>query len=408
MKKSIVLFMLALTILFSFHSTIIAEDISSPVITGKDNWLYFRETLNDFTGNNTLKEISIKQIVKTLELMNEYANSKGSTFYFTIAPNKNSIYPEYMPDQYTQGESNNYSLLKNALAHSNVKFIDLKAFLLDEKPKVNDPFYSKTDTHWNNLGALKAYRYIACNISTKTNIQANALLNDIPLYTKEKTWSGDLYRMLAPEGEEKDDELIFDIPKNYISPAGEHDFNIITTLKEDKININPGRKLLIFRDSFAYWLVKFISNDFSEVRYSRQIPYPIHETNDEIVILETVERYIPLLIKNTPIMPAPIRENMDLSNYIKLNEENIHSYKDEEDKYFHLYGYFTSNEPFQINEVLLKYNDKFFEAFPILESKIQENLIGKYGEHVANQGFSLRIPKETYVQFNEPEFYIKR
>ena len=383
---------------------LLGQSSSPKVIAGKEGWLFFNETLNDFTGRSLLSKQSLKQIVRTLELMNEYTESRGSSFYFTIAPNKNSIYPEYMPQRYSLGTLNNYWFLSDMIRYSDIKFIDLKAFLLDQKLKCNEFFYFKTDSHWNNLGTLRSYMYIL----TKTNNYFKTNIKTPDIYTKENTRTGDLYRMLFPEGAFKDEDFIYDIPKNYTStkPFHEEDINIVTKLKKEETDINSGKKLLIFRDSFFNSLIKFVSNDFLEVKYSRQVPYPLDKINDEIVILEIAERNIPLLTKNAPIMPAPLRNNINLTRYDKLERKDIFFSKDEENEYFHLYGYYL-NESYESDEVILKFGDNVFEAYPILEEKIKDDLIKKYGDKIINQGFSLRIPKDAEMDFRDFDVYVR-
>ncbi len=380
--------------------SLLGQSSSPKVIVGKDNFLYYYEELNDYTGKNALNKESINQIIKTLELLKEYSKSKGSLFYFTIAPNKSSIYPEYMPDRFIKGKTNNYVLLKDALKNTEINFIDLKSFLQNEKINSHELLYHQTDSHWNSLGSLKAYRYLLSVLNLSTNLKDN------PNYIKDKIWTGDIYKMLFPEGKEKDYEFIYDIPKKYTSlkPINEEDIKITTKLKTGEEDINLGKKLLIFRDSFFNSLVKFVSNDFIEVKYSREIPYQIGKTNDEIVILEIAERNIPLVTKSAPVMAAPLRNDVDLSKYKKLNRKDIFFYKDDENNYFHIYGYYKT-DLLSNKEVLLKYNDTVFEAFPILEDSIKENIIKKYGEYML--GFSLRITKDLSINIDDFDIYIK-
>jgi len=381
---------------------LLGQSSSPKVIAGKEGWLFFNDTLDDFTGRSVLNNKSIKQIVRTLELMNEYTEIKGGSFYFTIAPNKNSIYPEYMPKRYSLGELNNYWFLSNALRYSDIKFIDLKAFLLDQKIKSDEFLYFKTDSHWNNLGTLISYEYILTKIDATTNLKRT------DNYIKEKSWTGDLYRMLFPEGVFKDEDFIYNIAKNYtsIKPFGVEDINITTTLKKSETDINSGKKLFIFRDSFFNSLIKFVSNDFLKVKYSRQVPYPLDKIDDEIVILEIAERNIPLIIKNAPIMPAPLRDNINLTKYDRLNRKDVFFFKEEENEYIHLYGYYL-NESYESVKVILKFDDKIYEAYPILEEKIKDDLVKKYGEKIMSKGFSLRIPKDVEVDFRDFDVYVE-
>ena len=55
-------------------------------------------------------------LCRTLELVNEYVTSTGGNFVFIAAPNKNTVYPEYMPLNYTQGSDSFLTALDAAMA----------------------------------------------------------------------------------------------------------------------------------------------------------------------------------------------------------------------------------------------------------------------------------------------------
>ena len=73
-----------------------AED----VIYGTDGWLYYAKTLDDYQNHATLTESEAQQLAQTVKSMQDYCESRGARFLFTIAPNKSSLYPEHMPARY--------------------------------------------------------------------------------------------------------------------------------------------------------------------------------------------------------------------------------------------------------------------------------------------------------------------
>ena len=76
-----------------YLGTSIAED----VVLGTDGWLYFGDTLPDYAGTDSMTEREIFSAARNLALAQEYCESRGAEFLFTVAPNKNSLYPERMP-----------------------------------------------------------------------------------------------------------------------------------------------------------------------------------------------------------------------------------------------------------------------------------------------------------------------
>ena len=64
---------------------------------------------------------------RTLALLQEYAEAQGGQFLFTLAPNKNSLYPEYMPDYPRGGGASNAEAFSAVLDGMGVRYLDLFA-----------------------------------------------------------------------------------------------------------------------------------------------------------------------------------------------------------------------------------------------------------------------------------------
>lgn len=89
------------------NAKLLGTSVEEQVILGSDGWLYFSDTLPDYMGQG-MSDAELRYLANDLALMQEYIESQGKQFAFTIAPNKNSIYPEHMPDyiENRHGESN--------------------------------------------------------------------------------------------------------------------------------------------------------------------------------------------------------------------------------------------------------------------------------------------------------------
>ena len=75
------------------------------VVLGREGWLYYAETLPDYQGTAQLTQRQCWAAARALALIQEYCQGQGVDFVFTIAPNKNSIYPQYMPARYRPAAS---------------------------------------------------------------------------------------------------------------------------------------------------------------------------------------------------------------------------------------------------------------------------------------------------------------
>ena len=95
------------------------------VILGKDGWLYYGSTLDDYTGLNGMTERELYSAAKNIALMAEYCANQGRDFRFMIAPNKNSLYPEHMPDYGVKADLHDAHRLNQLLDEMGAAYIDL-------------------------------------------------------------------------------------------------------------------------------------------------------------------------------------------------------------------------------------------------------------------------------------------
>jgi len=141
-------------------STLLKEPVAN-VVTGNNGWLYSEETIDNYQDTNPLSNEEIQNIAITLSLIEERVEEQGGNFIFVPVPNKNSIYPEYMPMRYIRANSNNLSRLCEELDAQGVDYADIKGELLAAKDEMNlFDLYYKGDTHWTNLGARVGYNTI--------------------------------------------------------------------------------------------------------------------------------------------------------------------------------------------------------------------------------------------------------
>ena len=118
------------------NGKLLGTSTAQGVIQGTDNWLYYKDSLNDFLGLELLSDRSLYNIAHTLSMMQENLRARGVDFLFTVAPNKNSLYPENMPyyDSFKVTENNNLARLVPYLEKEGVAYADLyQAFKGEEE-----------------------------------------------------------------------------------------------------------------------------------------------------------------------------------------------------------------------------------------------------------------------------------
>lgn len=259
------------------------------VVLGSDGWLYYTDTLTDYTGTDPMTERELFSAANNLRLMADYTEEQGRQFLFVIAPNKNSLYSQNMPDYGAQAEETNASRLLALLDAQNVETVDLfQAFRQEDRT-----LYFSHDSHWNTMGAALGADLINGTFGVESNYYGGDFSQTTP-------HDGDLYAMLYPAFTDPEQDYVY---------GGTLDYSFTTSAtRPDAIVLNTEgngqTSLLAYRDSFGNLLFPFLADSFSTARFSRSTTYDLTYEAD-CVLIELVERNLRYLIKNIPVMPAP-------------------------------------------------------------------------------------------------------
>lgn len=289
------------------------------VVVGNNGWLYYGGTLPDYLGQSGLSDRALANIAHNMSLAQDYVQSQGASFLFVISPNKNSLYPENMPYYYIQAsDAGNAELLKPRLVDAGVEYLD--AFELFES--FGDCRYLMRDTHWDNIGALRAAQAMLAAVGHAT---LDAGEDDA---VKREDFVGDLESMLYPsESREEPNWYIAGINDgegmtgtrwSYAEGSDVTDSWIVTDSPEGS------GSLVMYRDSFGNALVPYEATAYEHAVFSKLIPYnlPVVAQNDaDAVIIERAERHLDYLAKNPPIMPNPLVRDIDLPAEEALSAE---------------------------------------------------------------------------------------
>lgn len=261
------------------------------VVVGDGGFLFFADTLDSFERKNPLTDTEIEEIAASLAALDDYAAEHGARFLFVVAPNKNSVYREYMPARYWQNlrDSDLDRLYAYLGMHTDVEYLDLRPALTDAKQE-GTLLYHKRDSHWNGLGAHVAFSAVC----EKLNLTAPDF-SQFPLVSTD-TFEGDLDRLLYPGSVRYDDNVTYDLDGQFVYTSA---FGTTMDMEITTRSAGQSGKLLMFRDSFASaWLGSFAVT-FSDCRFERALPYRIDTLATaayDVVIVEIVERNLRSLI----------------------------------------------------------------------------------------------------------------
>ena len=279
--------------------------MNQDVVIGRDGWQFFdahytpgHPHFADLLGQDPLTEGDLRTIADNLERVRDRLDACGIPFYFVVAPDKQTIYPEKLWVQPPPGSETNADQLVRfiAAADPKLRMIDLRDPLKNAKATQAYELYKRTDTHWNTLGAFVGYRAIAARLihdavmapSPRTGFSAYHI-------SRHPFDGGDIaVNLLSLPGYFKDYVVTFDpvAPRqarlvNLAGwPANGGDFELTG-------NTAATGRLLLFRDSFSGELMPFFAEDFNRM-YSllahRVDGNAVRKANPSVVIFEIVER----------------------------------------------------------------------------------------------------------------------
>ena len=277
-------------------SKVFGTSNNEKAIVGKNTWLYFNGSLDDYFGRNLLNDREIYAAAKTIELMQEYSENHNCRFAFAIAPNKNTLYPENMPSNYLAAEGDtNIERLSAKLDY--VNYIDLQSTFLSQ----DKIMYHKWDSHWNNEGATLACDKILTGVDKEHYDYSNEPSR------VEAVHSGDVWQLIYPSWDCKDDNVIYEKEHtySYVNPVESvEDMYIMTSCPEKEGTV------VVFRDSFGNALLPYVADEYGSGVFIKGMPLNVKQIENsqaDTLIFELVERNIPNIIAYLPVMDAPER-----------------------------------------------------------------------------------------------------
>lgn len=277
---------------------ILRERVFDKTLIGKERWLIFTDegSIDDYQRVNAFNEAELKRLQKDLDTLNETLSEKGIVFLVVIPPNKNTIYPEYVPDEIpvANAPSRYDQLVEYMRQHGETRILDLRPALLEAR-KTRVVYLSK-DTHWNDHGALIAYQQIMLTLQDEfPELEPHALSD---------------YQQTTEAG------VVLDLAENIAAPDLVTDnitlsplYTSNTTYYQEKhagrrltIGTNPNTalpKVVVYHDSFFNRLINWVGDHFQKSVFIPINSPPeiwnfswIDSEQPDIVILEFTERYI--------------------------------------------------------------------------------------------------------------------
>ena len=373
------------------HGKVLQTSTADGVIQGKNDWLYYKDSLDDYLGQDLLSDRSLYNIAHMLSMTQEALNEKGVKFLFTIAPNKNSLYGENMPyyDSLKVTDETNRERLTQVLKQEGVSYADLYQAFTEQ----DEVLYHARDSHWNNKGAALAADVLMSALEKEHDSYENEP------YEVRRDSTGDLDTMLYPLATTADDEVYYDKEMTY-AVVGEIGSNFdprITT-------VNPVKEgsLVMYRDSFGNALLPYMADAYANAYFSRGIPYQLNDVDTnaaDTVIIERAERFLPEMSQFPPVLAAS-EVTLDAEEETLAEDGATDVKMKPQGTVVQVSGCIKEGYLDTDSQIYLRINGAVYEAFPMDVAQ---------GEELNDNGFCLYLPSElAAADGNDLEILIKK
>jgi len=282
----------------------LGDRVISTVYAANDHWLVFigENSTDDYQNTLPVTDADLAAIQQNLDNIYEYCESRGVTFLFVVAPNKNTIYPEYMPAEIpVLGKQSLLDRLVEAQrASGKAPILDLRPALLAAK-RERQVFFSN-DTHWNYYGAWIGYQEIMRSLQKDFPALQPHPLDDYQEVSRGE-YQGDMGYLT---GHISLDEKSYQLKPEFLRTRYHWE---ATGFGADLVSVHyqPSAdlpKMVMYRDSFGIALIPYLSNHFRQATYLTTYRVDtnfLDVVDPDIIIFEITERFLNKLID--PAMP---------------------------------------------------------------------------------------------------------
>jgi alginate O-acetyltransferase complex protein AlgJ len=282
---------------------------SAAVVVGRDGWFYYADdkAVEDYANVEPLDEAAIANWREAVLRARHWLDERRVAYVFTIAPDKHAVYAEAFPSTIARiHDVSRTDQLFTALQDTGLA-VDTRPALFEAKQR--ERIYHKTDTHWNDRGALIAYQQIINAVRARVPSTPAAWTRDDFTAVERVAEGMDLAGMMGLTRvlREVDRPLIPIRPRrsHVVEPAGANPTDEEGRLVTERDDLSLPRAV-IFRDSFVSRLVPFLSEHFSRAVYLWQNDFDATEVlkeHPDVVIQEIVGRHLYNFIPSPELVP---------------------------------------------------------------------------------------------------------
>lgn len=274
------------------------------VVVGKHGWRFTSQLqmIEHFLGMAKFSTAQMQAWQKLLEKRRDWLAARGIKFLFVVTPDKQSIYPEELPDWLQNAapghrETKLDQFMQFMRAHSTVEVLDLRPTLLAAKTKA--PLFLQTDSHWNYFGGFIAGQEVIRTLQN-TFPELPPLRGEDFIWTNLPSGGGDLARLAGRELIENNC-FTFDVRPGLTAPKVQVDAGAYSSWGQHSVRVtleNPTPltvHAVVFHDSFAHAWQMIFGYSFKRIVFlneHREFNTKLIEANHpHVVVVEMLERF---------------------------------------------------------------------------------------------------------------------
>uniref|UniRef100_A0A7C4RN19 AlgX/AlgJ SGNH hydrolase-like domain-containing protein n=1 Tax=Desulfatirhabdium butyrativorans TaxID=340467 RepID=A0A7C4RN19_9BACT len=287
------------TLSYFYNRIVIVIFNKSPlpgIVLGQKGWLFrgSEGSMEDILGKKTLSEESLKTWARKLQGRKNFLERQGVRYLFFIAPEKESIYPEYLPESFQKRMTNRKridQLIAFLKKNTDIPIVDLRPTLLREK--AHQQLYYRTDFHWNYIAGWIAYQEIFIMLQSWFPEIRRLDEHSVDIF-ESRFDQGDLAVQLGLTDIFNETERVIRVSESCVTEVKNlrNRFNNSSFLK---ICPKSSRRAVVFRDSYFCFIEPFMSECFHTSIYIWK-PWPNMDSYDHEWMKEILQEFKPDLV----------------------------------------------------------------------------------------------------------------
>lgn len=277
---------------------------------GQDGWVFYDSikanngnTLVDYYAEVYFDDEELEKMAQGINMAYDFYAKRGIKYVIFVAPNKENIYSEFMPERMRRIRKSDVSRMDKAVEylkkHTKAEIVNAKPAMVKAKSMVAQNLYFKKDTHWNEVGAYVAFEKLSETLSLDgiRGIPRKPLRKE--MIGLKGFYSSDLNRLGGDEDISYSVDFLSGKEGKAVVSLDNRFFEVWENPKA------PVKKtVLMIRDSFGLALMPYLDktfakNVFAHNRYNKrhELDRLVDEYKPDIMIEEMVERYFDRLLK---------------------------------------------------------------------------------------------------------------